>query len=208
MHRAPLVFACDGVARAALTASWYRQMGHDEVYALDSGTSLWAEAGRSLETGLARPEPVFLREARRSVRLVEPDEASDPLEARVIHVGTSQQFADGHPPGAQWEPRGALEVGGNFMAAYEDSPLIVVCEDGRQSLLAAQTVQSMGHREVAVVRGGMVAYREAHLPTEEGLSGVLLAPNDVLAFGPQRGYADMQHYLRWETALGEKYAGD
>jgi hypothetical protein len=24
--------------------------------------------------------------------------------------------------------------------------------------------------------------------------------------GPDRTYAEMMHYLRWETALGEKYA--
>ena len=94
------------------------------------------------------------------------------------------------------------------MAAYEDSPLIIVCEDGRQSLLAAQTLELLGHGDVSVMRGGMVAYGEERLPIEEGLSGVMSPPNDILAFGPQRGYADMQHYLRWETALGEKYVAD
>ena len=56
-------------------------------------------------------------------------------------------------------------------------------------------------------------YRAAPTPgaprvstVELGLSGVLSPPNDVLAFGQDRNYADMQHYLRWETALGEKYA--
>ena len=44
------------------------------------------------------------------------------------------------------------------------------------------------------------------MTVELGLSGVLSSPNDVLAFGQDRNYADMQHYLRWETALGEKYA--
>ena len=38
VHHAPIVFACDGVARAALTASWYRQMGHRHIYALEGGT--------------------------------------------------------------------------------------------------------------------------------------------------------------------------
>ena len=34
VHNCPIVFACDRMARATLTASWYRQMGLDEVYAV------------------------------------------------------------------------------------------------------------------------------------------------------------------------------
>ena len=208
VHGAPLVFACDGLARSALTASWYRQMGHREVYALDGGVEAWTASERSLEVGLERAEPALLAEARESVRLVEPEEAFDPPYAMVIHVGTSQEFADGHPPGADWETRASLEQVNDYLRADEDTPLIVICEDGRQSLLAAQTLMRLGRDGVSAVRGGMAAYREERLPIEEGLTGVMWAPNDVLAFGPQRGFADMQHYLRWETALGEKYVGE
>lgn len=207
VHHAPIVFACDGIARAALTASWYRQMGHRHVYALEGGIGAWTDAGRSLESGFEAVEPLLLKKAREIVELVEPDEAFDPLDARVIHVGTSQEFADGHPPGAEWEPRGRLEDD-SFAGAYDGTPLIVICEDGRQSLLAARTLLERGWSEVSAVVGGMAAYREAGLPLEYGLSGVLSPPNDILTFGPQRGFADMQHYLRWETALGEKYALD
>ena len=51
VHNAPIVFCCDGRARAAFTASWYRQMGFEHVYALRGGTAAWAESGRVLETG-------------------------------------------------------------------------------------------------------------------------------------------------------------
>ncbi len=209
VHHAPIVFACDGVARAALTASWYRQMGHRHIYALEGGVAAWTAAGHRLELGMQQPEPALLSDARGSVNLVDPEEAFYPVIARVIYVGTSQEFADGHPPGAEWEPRAVLESD-DFAAAYDDKdiPLIIICEGGTQSLLAAQTLQELGFADVSAVRGGMAAYREAGLATEFGLAGVLAPPNDVLAFGPQRGYADMQHYLRWETALGEKYAPD
>jgi hypothetical protein len=30
-------------------------------------------------------------------------------------------------------------------------------------------------------------------------------PADVVPAGPDRNYADMMNYLRWEEALGEKY---
>ena len=205
VHHAPIVFACDGVSRAALTASWYRQMGHRQIYALDGGTTAWTTAGRALESGWSRSEPSLLVEARKLVKLVEPSTAFDPLDARVLHVGSSQEFADGHPPGAEWEPRAWLE---RKIEAYAEEPIIVICEDGTQSLLAARTLLQLGREQVSAVRGGMASYREAGLPLEIGLTGVLSPPNDILSFGPQRSYADMQHYLRWETALGEKYAAE
>ena len=32
------------------------------------------------------------------------------------------------------------------------------------------------------------------------------APDDVVPAGPDRSYADMINYLRWEERLGHKYA--
>ena len=32
-------------------------------------------------------------------------------------------------------------------------------------------------------------------------------PNDMVPAGPDRGYADMMNYLRWEEELGRKYEG-
>ena len=52
----------------------------------------------------------------------------------------------------------------------------------------------------------MAAWQQAGLPVEKGLSGVMAAPTDVVLAGPDRNFADMQNYLRWEEALGYKYA--
>ena len=41
---------------------------------------------------------------------------------------------------------------------------------------------------------------------ERGLSGVMEPPDDLVPAGPERSYADMIEYLRWEEALGKKYA--
>jgi len=35
---------------------------------------------------------------------------------------------------------------------------------------------------------------------------VMDPPDDMLPAGPERSYADMIEYLRWEEALGTKYA--
>jgi hypothetical protein len=52
----------------------------------------------------------------------------------------------------------------------------------------------------------MAAWQQAGLPVEKGLSGVMRPPTDVVLSGPDRTFADMMHYLRWESALGDKYA--
>ena len=52
----------------------------------------------------------------------------------------------------------------------------------------------------------MEAWQKQGLPIERGLSGVMTPPNDVVLAGPDRNFADMQNYLRWEEALGHKYA--
>ena len=175
------------------------------MYALDGGVGAWTASERALESGLERAEPALLAEARESVQLVEPEEAFDPLYAMVIHVGTSQEFADGHPPGARWAARGTLERDIEQLSPERATQIVTICEDGSQSLLAAQTLLGQGRANVSAVAGGMVEYRQVRLPLEVGLTGVMSPPSDILTFGPQRGYADMQHYLRWETALGEKY---
>jgi rhodanese-related sulfurtransferase len=208
VHHAPIVFACDGVARAALTASWYRQMGHRHIYALEGGIGAWTAAGRSLESGFRSNEPQVLSDARAGVATVEPGDLFNDPDAVVIHVGTSQEFAQSHPPGGRWVPRGSLERGIGQVAPEPSTPIVTVCESGEQSLLAAQSLLEAGRPNVSAVSGGMAAYRAAGLAIEYGLSGVIAPPNDILTFGPQRGFADMQHYLRWETALGEKYVGE
>jgi hypothetical protein len=43
------------------------------------------------------------------------------------------------------------------------------------------------------------------MPVEEGLSGVMRPPTDLVFSGPDRTYADMMNYLRWEETLGHKY---
>ena len=75
VHNSPIVFCCDGRTRAALTASWYRQMGFDEVYALHGGTNAWVQAGNSLESGASASDPLGLSEARGRVGVLSPKEA-------------------------------------------------------------------------------------------------------------------------------------
>ena len=205
VHHAPIVFACDRLARAALTASWYKQMGHREIYALDGGTTAWTAAGRPLTTD-PDPEPTLLTAARQTIPTITSHALDQLPNPTLLHVDTSQDFAQGHPPGAHWTPRAWLESQIEDLAPDCNQPLVTICRDGNQSLLAAAALRDLGYHNIHALAGGTTAWLAAGLPLERGLSGVLSPPNDTLPFGPDRNYADMQHYLRWETALGEKYA--
>ena len=203
----PIVFCCDGKARATVTASWYRQMGHEEVYAVDGGTARWVAAGRALETGAADDAPAGdAAAARAAVALRSPRGLQEAKPAAVVFVDTSQEFARGHVPGARWAPRGWLELWIGDMVPAKDTALAVTCVDGRSAVLAAATLKRLGYENVSALDGGMAAWQRAGLPVEKGLAGVMVAPTDVLLAGPDRNFADMQNYLRWEEALGAKYA--
>ena len=206
VHNCPIVFACDRQARATLTASWYRQMGFHEVYAVDGGTTAWAARGLSLETGLAEPSPFGLDTARSQVPLLSPQALQASQPPVTIFVETSQDFARGHTPGAHWVPRGWLELRIAEVAPTRETPVAVTCLDGRSATLAGATLKELGYQSVAVLDGGMAAWQKAGLPVEKGLAGVMAPPNDVVLSGPERNFADMMNYLRWEEALGYKYA--
>ena len=205
VHHAPIVFACDRIARAAITASWYKQMGHAEIYALEGGITVWAEAGREL-TDAPDPEPALLTAARNTVTTITPRELARQTKVTALYVGDSQNFAHAHPPGAHWTPRAWLEWRIEELAPNRDQLVVTICRDGNESLLAAATLRDLGYGDPRALEGGTDAWRTASLPIEQGLAGILSPPHDTLPFGPDRNYADMQHYLRWETALGEKYA--
>jgi rhodanese-related sulfurtransferase len=206
VKNAPVVFVCDKKARATLVASWYRQMGFRDVFAVDGGTTAWSASGGELEKGLPDESPVGYQEARGAAKSISPRELQAAAPASVIFVDTSQDFARGHAPGARWVPRGWLELWIGDIVPSKSAPLAVTCLDGRGAPLAAATLRELGYQNLSVLDGGMAAWQKAGLPVERGLSGVMTPPTDVVPAGPDRNFADMQNYLRWEEALGYKYA--
>src|SRR5207245_7883456 len=199
------VFTCDRTARATLIASWYRQMGFREVFAVDGGTTAWVASGGSLEKGQPEELPVGYQEARGKVKSISPQELQATPPPAVIFVDTSQDFARGHVPGARWVPRGWLELWIGDIVPSKSTPVAVTCVDSRGATLAGATLKELGYQNVSALDGGMAAWQQAGLPVEKGLSGVMAPPTDVVPAGPDRNFADTPNYLRWAGALGQKY---
>ena len=200
-----IVFACDRKARATFTASWFRQMGFSDVYAVDGGVTSWKERDLPIDAGLPESMPHGLNEAIDKVSLVSPEDMQQAPTPVTIFVDTSDDFARGHIPGSHWVPRGWLEFRIVDVVPPEDAPITVTCSDGVQSVLAGATLSELGYRGISVLEGGMASWQAAGLPVEKGLSGVMTPPNDVVLSGPDRNYADAINYLRWEVDLGSKY---
>jgi rhodanese-related sulfurtransferase len=205
-----IVFCCDGTVRASVTASWYRQMGFGEVYAVAGGTTAWAAAGLPLARGEDEPVEPLVAEALARVRTIPAAELASRLASArppvVLHVEPSDRFAAGHVPGARWLSRSWLELRIAEVAADTGAPIVVTDDDGHDAVLAAATLLELGYADVATLAGGTTAWREGGRPLERGLTGVLRPPDDVVPAGPERSYADMINYLRWEEKLGHKYA--
>lgn len=200
-----IVFACNGMARAALVASWYRQMGFPHVYALNGGTTAWVRDGLPLEVGSGQERPFGFMEAKKLVISIAARDIEIGQFGAIIFVDTSDVFAAGHLTGSHWLPRGDLEFRITNLMPNLDQPILCTCTDGTSSLLAGATLLELGYRNVSVLENGVSGWISEGLTIEKGLTNVMTPPNDTVVMGPHRSYADTIHYLRWETELGKKY---
>jgi rhodanese-related sulfurtransferase len=118
----------------------------------------------------------LLARARSQLERVEPADAAAAAERGDVLIDIRselQRDRDGVVPGALFFPRNVLEwrcdpsspdrderVGG------PDRRLIVMCDEGYQSSLAAVSLQELGFHRATDLVGGFQAWRAAGLPVE------------------------------------------
>ncbi len=83
--------------------------------------------------------------------------------ARIIDIRQEKEFAQGRIAGAQ--RINASEVESKKDMLIGKRPLVLVCANGQQSLTIARKLQEAGCKDVAALRGGIRAWREANQPT-------------------------------------------
>jgi glyoxylase-like metal-dependent hydrolase (beta-lactamase superfamily II)/rhodanese-related sulfurtransferase len=86
------------------------------------------------------------------------------LSLLVLDVREREAFASGHIPGAQHLPRGQLELRVNKELPDPTRRILVYCEFGQISTLAAATLRELGYINAVALDGGMKAWRESGLP--------------------------------------------
>ncbi len=82
----------------------------------------------------------------------------------LLDVREKDAYAGGHIPGAQHLPRGQLELRVNKELPDPTQRILVCCEFGHISTLAAATLRELGFVQAAALDGGMKAWRESGLP--------------------------------------------
>jgi rhodanese-related sulfurtransferase len=116
----------------------------------------------------------LLAEARARLDRLEPREAREHMERGAILIdirSERQRAADGHVPGAAFVPRNELEWRLDPASSYRDPSLarpdaviVLMCNAGYQSSLAAATLQELGLPHATDLEGGFRAWRSAGLP--------------------------------------------
>ncbi|MFO7275158.1 MAG: ubiquitin-like small modifier protein 1 [Bacillota bacterium] len=100
---------------------------------------------------------------------ISPVEAAEVLqrgEVQVIDVREEWEYARDHIPGARLIP--LAKLADHLEEVDRERPLLVVCEVGERSRLAAEFLHQAGFPRVYNLQGGMIAWRVHRLPVEAG----------------------------------------
>ena len=130
----------------------------------------------------ARTVEEMLARARARLTRVDPAQARDAIGDGAVLVdirSESQRERDGVVPGSVFVARNVLEWRCDPSSEHRDPridgrehPLILMCNEGYQSSLAAAALQELGHDRATDLAGGFQAWRAAGLPVaplhEEG----------------------------------------
>jgi rhodanese-related sulfurtransferase len=116
----------------------------------------------------------LLAEARRDLERLEPAQAAEAVAAGAVLVDVRselQRERDGVVPGSVFFPRNVLEWRCDPASDWRDfrvsDPkrlLIVMCDEGFQSSLAAANLRRLGLEHATDLVGGFQAWRSAGLP--------------------------------------------
>ena len=206
-HATVVLHDNDGV-RAVMTAHWLMQMDWNEVHVLDYkpvSSDLTTEAEPRFPKGFVPPHAATVAAA----------ELSKSLEhALVIDLDTSLRYRDGHVPGAWFAVRANLGKTIPTMLAKQTgvTRVVLVSPDGEiAALAAAEAEAAAGGLPVAILEGGMKAWRDAKLAIESGHTRMADPPTDVW-YRPydfkENIEAAMRQYLDWEVDLVPQVARD
>jgi rhodanese-related sulfurtransferase/predicted metal-dependent enzyme (double-stranded beta helix superfamily) len=192
----------DGV-RARMTASWLKQMGHDEVYVLDRAEGV-SEVGpeRLRVLGLDSTSAPTIGVADLAALLAR-------RAAVVVDLDTSLAYREQHIPGAWFAIRARLDRA--LPKLPGDGPLVLTSPDGVLASLAAPELMALTERPVKLLAGGTAAWRAAGLPLASGEEHMADEPVDAWyrPYDKSAGVeAAMKDYLTWEVGLVDQIARD
>ncbi len=211
VRKAPVFVVSDDDLRAVWAVSLLNNLGFHQATVLDGGIPQWRKAGLPLESGIPQPTVFSLKESRVGATFVDPSALQTHLQSSslALDVRSIGEYGFAHIPGTQWLPRGRLELDIQNVAPQKTKPLVVICDNGIRSTLAARTLRILGHTDIRILQGGTQAWESAGLEVEDGLEGTDVSIDEAQAdFGHSlwsgalgKSREDMKRYLSWEIDL-------
>src|ERR1043165_77819 len=114
------------------------------------------------------PYQKLVAEAKKNIAEISPEDAAQKLqnaEAVVIDVREKDEYDEGHIPHAINLSRGTIELDIEEKVPDPNAMIICHCGGGGRSVLAAESLQKMGYKNVRSMAGGLRAWKAAGLPT-------------------------------------------
>lgn len=214
VNQAHIVMVSNSDVRSRVGGSLARQIGYPKVSYLVGGLEAWQHTGQALDSGTASETPAVGGTTGASISVAELKSALDAGDApAIIDVKGSGDYALNHIAGSTWVPRGDLERRIESVVPSNTDAVVITCESGVRSSLAAATLADMGYENVRWLEGGLNAWKGAGNETVEGLDGadvpLKVAKDDIEMIGRvgplARNRQDMLDYLEWEINLGDRY---
>jgi sulfur-carrier protein adenylyltransferase/sulfurtransferase len=111
----------------------------------------------------------MIAEARQAV----PEEGPEQLQRRlkageplaVIDVRDPDEYRDGHIEGSTNISRGFLEFRVGGVVPDQTTPVVLYCQTGLRSVLAAKALKELGYQQVINLQGGYQKWAQSGLPT-------------------------------------------
>lgn len=108
-----------------------------------------------------------LQQVKASIKETSPAEIREHRPQVLIDVRENDEYTEGYIPGAQWIPRGKLELRIEDAVPDRDSDIVLYCAGGNRSALAARSLQELGYTKVRSLAGGFGAWKKAALPIDK-----------------------------------------
>lgn len=88
-------------------------------------------------------------------------------DAVVLDVRDAAEFSSGHIPNARHIPVLDVEKRLAELEKFKQRPVVVTCRSGNRSLAACGVLRKQGFTEVFSLKGGILAWQQAGMPTEK-----------------------------------------
>ena len=191
VRNARIVLLDSECVRAAVVASWLKQLGCD-AYVLTEGVRAALRPRQVPAITLPPPASVTARELKSVLKAA---------GCTVFDLGASMSFRKAHIPGSRWSIRPRIAAA----TRNTNDRVVLVADNPELARLAAAELSAAGCKDIRLLAGGLKAWTDAGYPTAESPD---TPPDreciDYLFFVHDRHAGNqtaMKQYLAWETGL-------